>query len=267
MPTVSAGLANPDLGLGTSGAVTGTLQSGVSGVFGFASDVAHANFDGGVTGLAAGLTNFNSTSSLAGGLDADVINKVTGGELNANALSGATAFATNLVADPSDVLAHPTDITNALTGAIGGTALPTNLADPTSSVSDTLHSVLANVPNPGAIGGLTGLSGLSGVTSGLTNATGLDAHDPLSSVTSHLPGRRHRPGQRRDLQRDLADPRRLGRAALGHQRPARRDQRQPAGRRERQLRRRHRQPRHRRCHRRPARRAAGPGRPRPARRL
>jgi hypothetical protein len=185
VPTVSAGLSSPDLGVGTSGSVTGTLQSGVSGVFGLTSDAAHANFAGGTSGLAAG-------GIVTGGLDGDVINKVTGGALDGNALSGATAFATNLVADPTDVLAHPTDITNALTGSIGGASLPGSLTgalpvDPTSAVSDTLHSVLANIPNPGDLGNTVGLGGLTGVTSGLTGATGLDGHDPLSAITSHLP--------------------------------------------------------------------------------
>ena len=181
VPTIGGGLSSPDLGIGTSGSVTGTLQNGVSGVFGFTSGVAHANFEGGASGLTAG-------GIVTGGLDGDVINKVTGGALDGNALSGATAFATNLVADPTDVLSHPTDITNALTGSIGSVSLPGGLpADPTSAVSDTLHSVLANIPNPGDLGNTVGLGGLSGVTSGLTNATGLDAHDPLSAVTSHLP--------------------------------------------------------------------------------
>ena len=189
VPTIGGGLSSPDLGLGTSGQVTGSLQHGVSGVFGLTSELAHANFEGGASGLAAG-------GIVTGGLDGDVINKVTGGALDGNALSGATAFATNLVADPTDVLSHPTDITNALTGTIGGVSLPGSLpgsltgalpADPTSAVSDTLHSVLGNIPNPGDLGNTVGLGGLGGVTSGLTNATGLNAHDPLSAVTSHLP--------------------------------------------------------------------------------
>ena len=192
VPTIGGGLANPDLGIGTSGSVTGTLQSGVSSAFGFASDAAHANFAGGATGLAAGLTDLAAGGTVTGGLDGDIINKVSGGALDGNALGGATAFATNLVADPTDVLAHPTDITNALTGSIGGASLPGSLtgslpADPTSVVSDTLHSVLANVPNPGDLGNTVGLGGLGGLTNGLTNGTGLDAHDPLSAVTSHLP--------------------------------------------------------------------------------
>jgi hypothetical protein len=186
--TIGGGLSNPDLGIGTSGSVTGTLQSGLSSAFGFASDAAHANFAGGATGL-AGLTDPAAGGTVTGGLDGDIINKVTGGALDGNALGGATAFATNLVANPTDVLAHPTDITNALTGSIGGTSLPGALpVDPTSAVSDTLHSVLANVPAPGDLGNTVGgLGGLGGLTNGLTNGTGLDAHDPLSAVTSHLP--------------------------------------------------------------------------------
>jgi hypothetical protein len=187
VPTIGGGLANSDLGIGTSGSVTGTLQSGLSSAFGFASDAAHANFAGGATGL-AGLTDPAAGGTVTGGLDGDIINKVTGGALDGNALGGATAFATNLVADPTDVLAHPTDITNALTGSIGGTSLSGALpVDPTSAVSDTLHSVLANVPAPGDLGNTVGLGGLGGLTNGLTNGTGLDAHDPLSAVTSHLP--------------------------------------------------------------------------------
>ena len=142
---------------------------------------AHRGEHVGASGLAAG-------GVVTGGLDGDIINKVTGGALDGNALSGATAFATNLVADPTAALAHPTDITNALTGSIGGVSLPGSLpADPTSAVSDTLHSVLANVPNPASLGHTVGLGGLGGVTSGLTSVTGLDAHNPLSAVTSHLP--------------------------------------------------------------------------------
>lgn len=192
VPTVSAGLSSPDLGVGTSGSVTGSLESGLSGVFGFDSPAGHANWAGSVSGLAGGVTDLSATNIVTGGLDGDIINKVTGGALDGNALSGATAFATNLVADPTDALAHPTDITNALTGSIGNVALPGALttalpADPTSAVSDTLHSVLGNLPNPGDLGHTVGLGGLGGVTNGLTNATGLDAHDPLSAVTSHLP--------------------------------------------------------------------------------
>jgi hypothetical protein len=186
--TIGGGLANPDLGIATSGSVAGSLQAGVTSAFGLTSEVAHANFAGGVTGLAAGVTDFAAGGVVTGGLDGDVINKVTGGAVDGNALSGATAFATNLVADPTDVLSHPTDITNALTGSIGGVSLPTTLpADPTSAVSDTLHSVLANIPNPGDLGNTVGLGGLGGVTSSLTSVTGLNAHDPLSAVTSHLP--------------------------------------------------------------------------------
>ncbi|HEY4022875.1 MAG TPA: IniB N-terminal domain-containing protein [Pseudonocardiaceae bacterium] len=185
---LNGGIANPDLGLGTSATVTGDLQSGLTGAFGFASDAGHANWEGQLSGLAGGLTDLQAYNGLSGGLDGDVINKVTGGELNANALNGATAFATNLVANPTDILSHPTDITNALTGTIGGNALPTSLSsDPTAVVTDTLHNVLGNLPTPGAIGGLTGLGGLTNVTSGLTNASGLTSHDPLSAVTSHLP--------------------------------------------------------------------------------
>ncbi|HEX4222070.1 MAG TPA: IniB N-terminal domain-containing protein [Pseudonocardiaceae bacterium] len=184
---LSGGVANSDLGLLAGGNASASVQNGVDGAFGVHSPLAHADWSAGTTGLAGGLNNLAAVNELSGGLDSDVINKVTGGELNAGALSGATAFATNLVANPADVLAHPTDITNALTGTIGGTSLPTNLGDPTSAVSDTLHSVLANVPDPNAIGGLTGLSGITNVTSGLTNGAGLDAHDPLSAVTSHLP--------------------------------------------------------------------------------
>ncbi len=188
-PTISGGVVNPDLGLGTAGSVGGTLQSGLAGALGVTSGLGHTNWAGGVSGLTTGgLSNFAVGNELTGGLDADAINKVTGSELNASALSGATAFATNLVADPTDVLSHPTDITNALTGAVGGTALPTDLAaDPTGAVSDTLHSVLANVPDPAALGNLAGLPDVGGVTSTVTNLTGLAGANPVSSVTSHLP--------------------------------------------------------------------------------
>jgi hypothetical protein len=206
-PTISGGLSNPDLGLSADGSVGGSVQNGLAGALGVTSGVAHANWAGGVGGIAAGLTNFAAGSDLTGALDSDAINKVTGGELNAGALSGATAFATNLVADPTDVLAHPTDITNALTGSIGGSALPTDLlsslptslpglptslpglpADPTAAVTDTLHNALGSLPTPGDLGGNLGLGGLTNITSGLTNGAGLDTHDPLSTVTSHLPG-------------------------------------------------------------------------------
>jgi hypothetical protein len=188
---LNGGIENPDLGLGTSATVTGDLQSGLTGAFGFASDAGHANWEGQLPGLAGGLTGLSDLQAyngLSGGLDSDVINKVTGGELNANALNGATAFATNLVANPTDILSHPTDITNALTGTIGGDALPTSLSsDPTAAVSDTLHNVLGALPTPGSIGGVAGLGGLTNVTSGLTNASGLAGGNPLSAVTSHLP--------------------------------------------------------------------------------
>ena len=182
VPTIGGGLASSELHVASSGWVQGTLQNGVASSFGFNSEAGHANIAGGVTGLAAGVTDFAATGVANGGLDGDVISKVTGGSLDGNALSGATAFATNLVASPTDALSHPTDITNALTGTIGGASLPTTLpADPTSAVSDTLHSVLANVPSP------AGLGGLGGLTNGL-DASGLAGHDPLSAVTSHLPG-------------------------------------------------------------------------------
>lgn len=184
-PGLDGGFENPDLGIASSGAIGASVQNGVHGNLGLVSDIAHATWDGGVTGTAVGLTNFQASSDLSGGLDADAINKVTGGELNASALSGATAFATNLVANPADVLSHPTEITNALTGSIGGTSLP---ADPTAVVSDTLHSVLSQVPTPGDLGSNLGLGGITNVTSGLTNGAGLAGHDPLSSVTSHLGG-------------------------------------------------------------------------------
>lgn len=189
VPTVTGGIANPELGIGSSGILTADPQNGAHGAFSVLSPEGHLNWEGDTTGLAGGLTDFGAYNGLTGGLDGDVISKVTGGALDGNALSGATAFATNLVADPSDALSHPTDITNALTGTIGGAALPTDLAgDPTSAVSDTLHSVLANVPDPASLGNTVGLGGLGDVTSGLTHNAGLAGSDPLSNVTSHLGG-------------------------------------------------------------------------------
>jgi hypothetical protein len=188
VPTITGGIANPDLGIGSSGVLTGDPQNGLHGALSVLSPEGHLNWQGDTSGLAGGLTDLGAYNGLTGGLDGDVINKVTGGALDGNALSGATAFATNLVADPTDALSHPTDITNALTGTIGGAALPTNLADPTSAVSDTLHGVLANVPDPGQLGNTLGLGDLTNVTSGLTNGSGLTGGNPLSTVTSHLGG-------------------------------------------------------------------------------
>jgi hypothetical protein len=194
-PTISGGIANPDLGLQADGSVGGSLQAGLAGALGVTSELGHANFEGGLGSVTSGLSNVIAGGDLTGALDGDAINKITAGELNTSALSGATAFATNVLADPSDLLAHPTDITNALTGSIGGaslpgdlTSLPTDLAaNPTGAVSDTLHSVLANVPDPSALGNLAGLHGVGDVTSTVTNLTGLAGSDPLSTVTSHLP--------------------------------------------------------------------------------
>ncbi|HJP80079.1 MAG TPA: IniB N-terminal domain-containing protein [Pseudonocardiaceae bacterium] len=188
VPTITGGIANPDLGIGSSGVLTADVQNGLHGAFSVLSPEGHLNWQGDTSGLAGGLTDLGAYNGLTGGLDGDIINKVTGGALDGNALGGATAFATNLVADPTDLVSHPTDITNALTGSIGGAALPTNLADPTAAVSDTLHSVLANVPNAGDLGNTVGLGGLTDVTSGLTHASGLGGSNPLSVVTDHLGG-------------------------------------------------------------------------------
>lgn len=191
-PTISGGIANADLGLQADGTLGGSLQNGLASALGVTSDLGHANFEGGLGSVTSGLSNVIGGGDLTGALDGDAINKITAGELNTSSLSGATAFATNVLADPTDLLAHPTDITNALTGSIGGAGLPTGdltglAANPTGAVSDTLHSVLANVPNPSSLGNLAGLHGVGDVTSTVTNLTGLAGSDPLSTVTSHLP--------------------------------------------------------------------------------
>jgi hypothetical protein len=189
VPTVTGGIANPELGISGSGVLTADTQTGVHGTLGVLSPDGHLTWEGDTSGLAGGLSGLGAFDAVAGGLDGDVISKVTGGALDGNALSGATAFATNVLAYPTDDLAHPTDLTNGLTASIGGASLPTDLAgDPTAAVSDTLHSVLANVPNPASLGNTVGLGGLGDVTSGLTHNAGLAGSDPLSGVTSHLGG-------------------------------------------------------------------------------
>jgi len=192
---IAGALSAPEIGTSIFGTGSVTADGTVGGAISFTSPVGHYDLTAASSAGDIQTTAYSAASDLTGGLD--TISKVTGGELNANALSGAAAFATNLVSDPTAALANPTEITNALTGAVssvGVGALP--VGDPTSAVTDTLHSVLANVPNPGDLtgslgnlgsvgnlGGISNLGNLGNVTSTLGNLT----HDPLGAVTQHLP--------------------------------------------------------------------------------